>query len=212
MSGGAVNPEGHWEGIHRTKLDAVSWYQERPTLGWEMLLRSDLKPGAKVLDVGSGASFMAEAMIQYGFIPVLTDLSSTALKRVQDRLGHEADRVTFRVGDIRELELGEATLDGWHDRAVFHFFTDPADQQAYVRQLLRALRPGGTVVIGGFAPDGPEKCSGLPVCRHDAASLSAALGPSFECMEHGRESHATPFGTTQSFLVARFRFKTGLEG
>ena len=38
------------------------------------------------------------------------------------------------------------------------------------------ISQGGQVVIAAFAPHGPEKCSGLEVCRHDAASVSAELG------------------------------------
>ena len=37
------------------------------------------------------------------------------------------------------------------------------------------MRPGGHAVIGTFAPDGPEKCSGLPVERYDAEKLAAKM-------------------------------------
>ena len=93
----------------------------------------------------------------------------------------------------------------WHDRAAFHFLTDPHDRDAYVQRLRSAIAPGGQIIIATFAPDGPEKCSGLPVQRHDSASLAAELGPDFELVETRRETHHTPWGSTQAFQFSRFR-------
>ena len=57
------------------------------------------------------------------------------------------------------------------------------DHTAYAERVARAVRPGGHVIIGTFALDGPERCSGLPIVRHDAMSLGQMLGPSFELIE-----------------------------
>jgi SAM-dependent methyltransferase len=124
---------------------------------------------------------------------------------VRERLGTRASEVGFIVGDITETELPEAAFDLWHDRAVFHFLTEPAQRTAYVKALRRALKPGGFVVLAGFAPDGPEKCSGLPVCRYDAQGFAEQLGGEFELVESVREVHPTPFGTSQAFQYTRFR-------
>jgi len=97
------------------------------------------------------------------------------------------------------------TYDVWHDRAALHFLTDPKDRAAYAGRVLRAVRPGGHVIIGTFALDGPERCSGLPVVRHDAASLGQLLGPSFEFVESKRHDHHTPAGFIQRFQFSRFR-------
>ena len=97
------------------------------------------------------------------------------------------------------------TYEVWHDRAAFHFLTDPRDRAAYVERLRSAVAPGGNVIIATFAPDGPEKCSGLPVQRHDSASLAAALGPEFELVETRSETHHTPWDSTQAFQFSRFR-------
>ena len=70
---------------------------------------------------------------------------------------------------------------------------------------MRAVRPGGHVIIATFAPDGPERCSGLPVVRHDAESLAALLGPAFELIETRRHDHTTPAGAMQRFQFSRFR-------
>jgi SAM-dependent methyltransferase len=196
---------GHWETIHATKGDAVSWYQPEPTLALEMVRRANLRPGAAVLDAGTGASRMAEALLELGLRPTLVDLAPSALARVLERLGDRAGQVSTLAGDLRTLTLPVAAFDLWHDRAVFHFLTEAEDRAAYLAQLRQALKPTGTVVLGTFATDGPEKCSALPVRRYDAAALAAELGPGFSLQEEGRELHPTPFGTTQAFTLARFR-------
>jgi hypothetical protein len=93
----------------------------------------------------------------------------------------------------------------WHDRAAFHFLTDPADRAAYVACLGKALKPGGSVIIGTFALDGPEKCSGLPVQRYDAAALGKVPGGGFQLMHMRSHEHATPWAAIQRFQYAIFR-------
>jgi ubiquinone/menaquinone biosynthesis C-methylase UbiE len=197
--------ESHWERIHQAKGDEVSWYQAEPTLALEMIRRVGLPIGAAVIDAGTGASRMAEALLNMQLHPTLIDISQAALDRVKARLGAQGAEVTTLCGDIRTLPLPESAFDLWHDRAVFHFLTEAGDRAAYMAQLRRALKSGGAVVFGTFALDGPEKCSALPVRRYDAAGLAAELGPGFQLEEEGRELHATPFGTTQAFTLARFR-------
>lgn len=88
---------------------------------------------------------------------------------------------------------------------MFHFLTEARDQARYARSVERNLRPGGRVVMATFAPDGPERCSGLPVARHDADSLQRVLGQGFELLRSQREEHATPWGAVQAFTWALFR-------
>ena len=58
--------------------------------------------------------------------------------------------------------------------------------------------------IATFAPDGPERCSGLPVCRYDGDQLAQALGPSFRLDATERHTHTTPLGIGQQFVYATF--------
>lgn len=183
----------------------MSWFQERPTLALDFIRACGLPSGATALDAGAGASRMAEALLELDLRPTVVDIAQSALDRVRERLGLRAGEVAFLRADLTQAELPAAAFDLWHDRAVFHFLTGPAHRAAYLATLTKALRPGGFVVLACFAPDGPEKCSGLPVRRYDAAGLAAELGPGFVLLDEGRESHPTPFGTTQPFTVTRFR-------
>ena len=197
----------HWESIHASKQDQVSWYQDRPTLALACIRACGLPAGSVVLDAGAGASRMVEALLDLALRPTVVDIAQSALDRVSERLGTRAKEVTFLCGDLTQMDLPSQSFDLWHDRAVFHFLTESADRAAYLSRMKRALKPSGFVVLSCFAPDGPEKCSGLPVRRNDAAGLAEELGPGFELLDEGRESHATPFNTSQAFTVTRFQRK-----
>lgn len=202
----AQNPETHWQSIYRTRTaDTVSWYQQRPTRSVALIAATGVAKEAAVIDVGGGASVLVDQLLANGYTDVtVLDVATAALDAARGRLGTQAKKVTWVAADVLDWR-SERTYALWHDRAVFHFLTDRADRERYVDTLKRALMPGGHVVMATFSLRGPEKCSGLPVVRHDAASLSAALGVDFDLMEERLEDHVTPSGVTQNFIWCRFR-------
>ena len=131
------------------------------------------------------------------------DVAGAALARARARLGDQADRVWWIEGDVT-AEWTVPSVDIWHDRAAFHFLTDADDRARYMAHLRAAVKPGGTVIMATFAPDGPERCSGLPVCRYDAVGLGAELGRGFTLVETVAEAHRTPASSPQSFIYSRF--------
>lgn len=192
----------HWERVYQTKQpDAVSWFQERATRSLELIRSVGAPLTANVIDVGGGASTLVDDLLSSGFKNVsVLDLSASALEVARKRLGAAGDGVTWIAGDICTVDLPVQTFDIWHDRAVFHFLTDPADRAAYVRQVMKSVKPGGHVIVATFAPDGPEQCSGLPVARYAPGELHEEFGPSFELLEHMSEEHKTPWGSVQHFV------------
>ena len=195
--------ERHWEGVYTTKApDQVSWYAPRLHRSLDLILRAR-QPPATVIDVGGGASTLVDDLLGLGYAPVtVLDVSDAALQVSQARLGAEADRVHWLAGDVIHTLLPPDAYDVWHDRAAFHFLLDPADQAAYAARAARSVRPGGHLVIATFAPDGPEKCSGLEVVRYDVEGLAGALGPCFRLESEERETHVTPWGAEQRFTFA----------
>ena len=195
----------HWEQVYTASSDdEVSWYQRRPETSLGLVGRTESGPDAAVLDVGGGSSRLVDALLDEGWRRVaVLDVAENALARSRARLGSRAAGVEWFVADVTSWSPPHA-FDVWHDRALFHFLTDARERRAYVSALLASVAPRGHVVVGTFAPDGPEQCSGLPVVRYDAATLSAELGPSFEIVESLREEHATPAGKLQRFQFSRF--------
>ena len=84
-------------------------------------------------------------------------------------------------------------------------YLDAKYRKVDIRALNAATETGAIAIISGFAPDGPEKCSGLPVVRYDAQSLSKRIGPDFELLAEQREEHHTPGGAMQKFYYAVLR-------
>lgn len=153
-------------------------------------------PAAAVLDVGAGESRLADRLIADGYTDVtVLDVSIAALDAVRARLG---DAAAYVAADVRGWSPPRA-FDLWHDRAMFHFLTEEADREAYARAARDAVRPGGWLVVGVFALDGPESCSGLGVERHDAGALAARFAEGFAPRASEREAHVTPAGATQWF-------------
>jgi SAM-dependent methyltransferase len=201
-----LSRQRHWEKVYATKGEnEVSWFQEAPALSLELIRLVGAIQNSGIIDIGGGASRLADGLVSQGFEDVtVLDLSAAALASARSRIGDKANRVTWIAVDVTIWEPSR-TYDVWHDRAAFHFLTDPKDQVAYVARLWRALGPGGHAIIGTFAPDGPERCSGLAVSRHDAGSLAAALGGGFELIDTRRHEHVTPWGTPQRFQFSTFR-------
>ncbi|MFN7855837.1 MAG: class I SAM-dependent methyltransferase [Acidovorax sp.] len=192
----------HWEKVYQTKrADSVSWFQEHAMRSLEIIRAIGASTDARIIDVGGGASTLVDDLLKARFknIAVL-DLSASALDVARARLGTLGDCVEWIAGDIRNVVLPEHAFDIWHDRAVFHFLTEPSDRLAYVRQVTRAVKPGGHVIVATFAPDGPEQCSGLPVVRYAPEQLHGEFGPQFELVEHASEAHTTPWGSVQHFI------------
>jgi SAM-dependent methyltransferase len=201
-----MQTDRHWSEVYRTKApDSVSWYQPSPEPSLRALDRSGVAASASLIDVGGGASGLVDALIErrWSDLTVL-DIAAPALDVAKARLGKRAERVQWAVGDITQWQPGR-TYDVWHDRAVFHFLTDADRREAYRRALEAGLAPQGLLIMATFAPDGPERCSGLPVQRYDASALSEELGPGFRLLDSWREEHITPGGSSQAFSWCVFR-------
>lgn len=197
----------HWEQVYSSKpSERLGWYKPRLQTSLEWISALGLDPGASMIDVGGGASTLVDDLLDRGYKSItVLDLAEAALELIKARLGDRGATVNWLCGDITQLELPASAFELWHDRAVFHFLTEPADRERYRENLCRALRPGGHVIIGTFAPEAPPKCSGLPVQRYDLELLRETLGSGFKLQRHKKEQHVTPGGVEQMYLYCEFR-------
>ena len=197
----------HWSGIYQTKApNDVSWYQVRPERSLDYIQKTGIGLDDPIIDVGAGASTLVDYLIAAHYRDItLLDISAEALAITRDRLDEADTYINWIVGDITSVELPKNHYAVWHDRAVFHFLTNPMIKQRYVEQVHHAVKPGGHVIIATFALDGPEQCSGLNVARYDAQSLSQALGNRFRLIDSSKETHQTPWGSEQRFVYGYFQ-------
>lgn len=205
-----MQSKSHWEGVYASKpSDSVSWFQPHAEQSLRLIRAANVPHTAGIIDVGGGASTLVDDLLADGYSNLsVLDLSGAALAVAKARLQAQASKVQWLEADITTVQLPEAAYDIWHDRAVFHFLTDPADRQAYVNTVMRSVKPGGHVIVATFADDGPTKCSGLPVMRYSPDALHAEFGAPFILEKHEREEHHTPGGAVQKFVYCYCRRAT----
>lgn len=191
----------HWQRRYTENAeDSLSWFEREPAVSLDLINQLEFGPETSIIDIGGGASRLADALLRSGWKDVsVLDISAAALEIAKTRLGMDARAATWIVADVTSWKI-ERTFDLWHDRAAFHFLTDPPDRAAYVATMMTALRAGGHVIIATFAPDGPDKCSGLPIIRYDALALAETVGPGFSPVASYPHEHRTPGGKLQAFM------------
>lgn len=199
--------KNHWEKVYQSKAnDSVSWYQEHADLSLRLIDESAVDKSAALMDIGGGASTLVDDLLRKGFGNIsVVDLSAAALAAAQKRLGLMAAKIIWIEADITQAQLPPASVDLWHDRAVFHFLTSESDRAAYLQLLLQTLKPSGYLLLATFAEDGPQQCSGLAVRRYSAAELGNFFGSYFSLVVSEKEVHQTPFNTTQNFVYCLFK-------
>jgi SAM-dependent methyltransferase len=189
----------HWDLAYGQGLETRSWFQAEAAQSLRLIDRAAAARDRAVIDVGGGASSLVDDLLARGYSDVtVLDVSRAALDLARARLGEAASTVTWLCQDLVSW-VPQRVYALWRDRAVFHFLTDPGDRAHYLRALEGATAAGSCAVLGCFAPDGPDHCSGLPVARYNAEGLRACLGPAWMCVGSDREEHHTPGGGMQPF-------------
>lgn len=197
----------HWDRMYVAGSDAaLSWHQDHAERSLALIAATGAPKDAAIIDVGGGLSALTADLLarRYSNLWIL-DISTRALTAVRRRHAGELDRLRLLAGDVTRIRMPAAQFDIWHDRAVFHFLTTAKDRRQYVANALRAVRPGGHLVIATFAKDGPERCSGLPVERYDAEGIAGAFGAEASLLQAEQEYHRTPSGKTQHFVYCLLR-------
>ena len=196
----------YWENVYAVKGETdVSWFQENPETSLQLIAKLPISLSDGIIDIGGGASRLVDNLIERTFTNLaVLDLSAAALDVARKRLGARAAEIDWIVADITRWKP-ERRYCLWHDRAAYHFLIEAADRQSYMDCLREAVEPGGFAIIGTFAPDGPERCSGLRIMRYDANIVSHDLGQDFVLIDHQRHDHMTPAGVVQKFQFSVFR-------
>jgi SAM-dependent methyltransferase len=200
-----MNRKHHWEAIYATNSpEQLAWHQATPHLSLDMIAAAALPLAAPIIDVGGGASTLVDYLLDQGYLDItVLDIAPAALLAAQARLGARAEDVYWLEGDILETSL-KPRYDLWHDRAVFHFLTDPHDQARYVSAVQSTLRAGGHLIIAAFAPDGPSRCADLDAVRYSPEDLCEKLGGGFHLVRSQLCTHVTPWGRQQQFVFCHF--------
>ena len=203
----SMRTQQHWQNVYATKDEVqTSWFRPHLDASLRLIDGLGLPANASFIDVGAGRSTLVDDLLTRGFRDVTAlDIAPAALAQSRRRMGLAGDLVRWINADIFSASLPGTRFDLWHDRAVFHFLVDEREQARYVELAAHSVRDRGYLVVATFAPEGPDRCSNLPVCRYDAAGLAARFAPAFVPVADGREEHRTPGGLVQPFTYVLLR-------
>jgi cyclopropane fatty-acyl-phospholipid synthase-like methyltransferase len=198
--------KNHWENIYSNKDEnEVSWFQTVPKTSHQLIKKLNLKSNDNIIDIGSGRSRILKILIDEGFNNLsYLDISKEACKKSKIALGDDKSKVNWNVENILNFK-SKIKYKLWHDRAVFHFFTDKKDIEKYKEVAIKNISAGGYLVLGTFSINGPKKCSGLDVSQYSEQSLYEIFKSDFNLLESFYIDHQTPFDTTQNFLFCIFK-------
>jgi SAM-dependent methyltransferase len=112
---------------------------------------ADLRAGTRVLDVatGSGNAALAAARLQCEVVGI--DYVEALLERGRERAAAEGLDINLRYADAEELPFPDSSFDAVI--SVFGSMFAP-DHERTAHEILRVTRPGGTIGLAGWAPDG----------------------------------------------------------
>ncbi|MGB3686994.1 MAG: class I SAM-dependent methyltransferase [Ornithinimicrobium sp.] len=194
-----------WEQVHSGHdVDGVSWWQSVPGLSLGLVDETEVPKDRSIIDVGAGWSTLVDHLLERGYTDLTAvDLSKSALQEVRERLGPAGEDVVLDIADVLEMRRTRRYAL-WHDRAVYHFLTEPDEREDYAKSLRYNLAPKGWFVVATFGPDGPLTCSGLPIVRYTHEDLAAEF-PGFELVSTAGEDHETPWGKIQQFTAVLMR-------
>ena len=193
----------HWENIYATKgMQEVSWFQKVPTTSLELINQVAENKQDAIIDIGGGDGFLVDNLLELGYTDItVLDISKNAIDRAKKRLGKLAEKVKWIVADITEFVPKQEYVI-WHDRAVFHFLTQQKDKENY-RELVNSA-VSGYFILATFSDQGPNKCSGLEICKYDKQDIQAFFSLNFRMISFFKYNHLTPFGTYQNFIFSVF--------
>ena len=196
----------HWGDVYQDKTPSeLSWYQKEPKLSLELIRSTNAASNDAIIDIGAGTSVLVDYLKKENYTNLtVLDISENAIAIAKKRLGKSAKSINWIVSDITKFDVFQK-FSLWHDRALFHFLTDPSDRGIYVKALINAVRPEGHLIIATFAIGGPKKCSGLEIVQYDSEKMIAELGDNFKLVEERKEVHITPANKEQKFNFFLFR-------
>lgn len=113
--------------------------------------RSGVSKGESLLDVATGTGNAALEAARRGASVTGLDITPGLLAVARERAEREALTISFDEGDAADLPYDDDAFD--RVVSVFGAMFAP-DQAGTAAELLRVCRPGGTVVVAAWAPDG----------------------------------------------------------
>ncbi|MCG8332042.1 MAG: class I SAM-dependent methyltransferase [Chitinophagales bacterium] len=186
--------------------EKLGWYESDFSSTLNLIHKTALDKAARILNIGAGSTHLVDELLKLGYANLIaTDISKTALERLEKRLA--TDAVKFIVDDLTKPTILNSieAVDLWIDRAVLHFFTKKEEQDIYFDLLKELVKKGGFVLLAEFSLDGATVCSGLPVFRYSEEMFIERLGADFQLIDSFSHTYIMPSGAKRPYIYTLFK-------
>jgi ubiquinone/menaquinone biosynthesis C-methylase UbiE len=172
---------------------------------------TDLRAGSRVLDVatGTGNAALAAARVQSEVVGI--DYVEALLERGRERAAAEGLTIDLRAGDAEALPFADSSFDAV--LSVFGSMFAP-DHERTASEILRVTRPGGTIALASWTPDGflgalfrtvarfapPPPGLASPMLWGTAEQLESIFGPAVR-WAHATETFTFRFVSAEAFVA-----------
>jgi 2-polyprenyl-6-hydroxyphenyl methylase/3-demethylubiquinone-9 3-methyltransferase len=120
-------------------------------LGRDLVEACEVGAGQRVLDVAAGSGNVAIRAAEAGADVVASDITVENMKAGEREASKRGIELQWVEGDAQALPFGDGEFDVVTSSAGAMF---APDQQAVADELLRVCRPGGTIGMANFTPNG----------------------------------------------------------
>jgi cyclopropane fatty-acyl-phospholipid synthase-like methyltransferase len=159
-------------------------------------------PG-RALDIGCGTGENAILLAQHGCTVAGIDLARDAIAAAQAKAAARHVDVEFVVGNALELDrhFGEGAFATVIDSGLFHVLTDE-ERPVYVKQVGRALKPGGRYFMMCFSDKEPP---GYGPRRVSKREIETSFSPLFRIDSLTETFFESRLGGRKAYLLAATR-------
>jgi ubiquinone/menaquinone biosynthesis C-methylase UbiE len=171
---------------------------------------ADLRAGSRVLDVATGSANAAIAAARLQADVVGIDYVESLLDRGRERASAEGLEIDLRAGDAEELPFPDSSFDA--ALSVFGAMFAPNHDKT-AREIARVTRPGGTIALASWTPDGflgalfrlvaefapPPAGVKSPLLWGTADHVDSLFGPDVR-WKHTTETFSFRFPTAEAFV------------
>ena len=137
-------------------------------------------PGQRVLCVADGEGRNSVWLARQGLRVQAFDIAEVGVAKARRLAADQGVEVDFSVADCDGFAWPDAACDGV--AAIFVQFADPAMRERLFANIVRCLKPGGTLLLQGYTPKQLEyRTGGPPLLSH--LYTAAMLREAFAALE-----------------------------